>query len=357
MNKLLLHFKKLDWILIIAACFLTGIGILSLYSSGFNFERQIIFLIIGFFLMLGVSFFDFRILKESSFLILLFYFIFILLLIGLLFFASEIKGASRWYRLGSFSFAPLEIGKIFLVILLAKYFSSKHAEMYKLQHIFVSGLYILIPALLVFLQPDFGSFLLLIFLWLGILIVSGIKLKHFLILLLIGLLLFSLAWTSFLKDYQKARIINFLSPEADPLGAGWSQRQSKIAIGAGGLLGQGIGSGSQTQLGFLSEPHTDFIFAAIAEEFGFLGVFLIFIFFIILLQRIIKISLFHNSNFTRLFSLGFAIILICQFIINIGMNLGVLPVVGLPLVFISYGGSSLIFTFLGLGILQSIKSH
>ncbi|MDD5606656.1 MAG: rod shape-determining protein RodA [Candidatus Pacebacteria bacterium] len=355
--KFLLHLKKMDWGLNICAVLLSIIGIVSLYSSGYSFEKQIVFLMIGLLLMLGMSFFDFRILKDNSYLILILYFLFILLLVGLFLFAPQIKGAARWYRFGFISFDPLEFGKLVLIILLAKYFSSKHVEMYKLQHILVSGFYIFVPALLIFLQPDFGSVLILIVLWSGILLVSGIKLKHFIILILIGLILFSLSWLYFLKDYQRSRIINFLSPEIDPLGAGWSQRQAKIAIGAGGFWGQGIKSGSQTQLGFLPEPHTDFIFAAIAEEFGFLGVFILFLFFIILIQRIIKIALFYESNFIRLFSLGLAIVLISQFIINIGMNLGLLPVVGLPLILVSYGGSSLVFTFLGLGILQSIKLH
>ncbi len=353
--KILLHLKKMDWVLIFAALFLTGMGILSLYSSGYAFERQIVFLMIGLLLMISFSFFDFRAFKENSFLILFLYFVFIFLLLGLFFFAPQTKGAIRWYRIGGISFAPLEPTKIILIILLAKYFSTKHIEMYRLKHILISGFYILIPAFLVFRQPDLGSVIVLIILWVGMLLISGIKLKHFLVLTLIAIILVSLSWSFILRDYQKARIVNFLSPDIDPLGMGWSQKQSKIAIGAGGLLGQGLMSGSQTQLGFLSEPHTDFIFAAIAEEFGLLGVSFLFFFFFLLIQRIIKISFSHDSNFTRLFALGFAILLMSQFVINIGMNLGLLPVVGLPLILISYGGSSLVFTFLGLGILQSIK--
>ncbi len=354
--KILLHLKKIDWVLVVSALLLSSLGILSLYSSGNAFVKQIIFLAIGLFLMIAVSFIDFRLLKDNSYLILIFYFSLLLLLLGLFFFAPEIKGAIRWYRFGGIAFDPLEPGKLILVILLAKYFSSKHVEMYKLRHIFVSGLYILFPALLVFLQPDFGSVLVLVAFWIGILLVSGIKLKHFVILLLIGLILFGFIWAFFLQDYQRTRIISFLSPDLDPLGSSWSQRQSKIAIGAGGLLGQGLKSGSQTQLGFLSEPHTDFIFAAIAEEFGLMGVFIIFLSFIVLVQRIMKIAFSHDSNFARLFSLGFVIILIFQFIINVGMNLGVFPVVGLSLILVSYGGSSLVFTFIGLGIIQSFQS-
>ena len=229
--------------------------------------------------------------------------------------------------------------------------------MYRIKHIILSGVYVLIPFILIFFQPDFGSAIILIFLWVGILIVSGIKLSHFLILVLCGLLIFSLAWSFLIKDYQKQRIISFLAPQFDPLGIGWNQMQSKIAIGSGGIFGQGIGRGSQTQYGFLPEPQTDFIFASIAEETGLFGVGVLFALFLILISQIIKIALFARENFSRLFASGFAILLVSQFFIHIGMNLGILPIIGISLPLVSYGGSGLIATFLGIGILQSIKTH
>jgi len=230
--------------------------------------------------------------------------------------------------------------------------------MYKLQHIIFSGIYVFLPSLLIFFQPDLGSVIILFCLWVGILIISGIKLKHFFILILLGLVIFSFSWFFLLKDYQRARIIGFFVPkEADYLGIKWSQEQAKIAIGSGGIFGQGIKKGSQTQYGFLPESHTDFIFAAIAEEFGLVGVFFVFILFAILLWRIIKISLSSQTNFCRLFSAGFAFILFSQILINIGMNLSLLPVVGISLPLISYGGSNLIAVFVGLGILESMRIH
>ena len=361
MKFLINYFKKSDLFLTLSAFLLSMIGLISMYSYSVSrgdfliFKKQIIFLIIAFFVMTIVSFFDWRAFKENSYLILALYFIFIVLLIGLFFFAPEIKGSQRWYRLGPVSFDPLEFGKIVLIILLAKYFSMRHVEMYKLQHILLSGFYILVPSVIVFFQPDMGSAMILVSLWVGVLFISGIKLKHFLILFLCGIITLALGWNFFLRDYQKDRVLSFISPESDPLGSGWSQIQSKIAIGSGGFWGQGITSGSQLQHGFLSEPHTDFIFAAIAEEMGFLGIMILFFFFFFLIWRIIRIIFYSRSNFPRLFASGFLIVLISQFIINIGMNLGVLPVVGLPLPFVSYGGSSLIFLFLGIGILQSIK--
>jgi len=158
-----------------------------------------------------------------------------------------------------------------------------------------------------------------------------------------------------MKDYQKERIISFIQPQLEPLGMGWSQQQAKIAIGSAGLFGQGIGKGSQTQYGFLPEPQTDFIFAAIAEETGLIGVSVLLFLFLILVWRILKIAFLSQSNFPRLFAAGFAILLVCQIFIHIGMNLGILPIIGIPLPLVSYGGSNLIVTFIGLGILQSLK--
>jgi len=356
------HFKKLDWILIISAFLLVGFGLVSIYSSSspeedfFIFKKQIIFFGAGVFLMLILSFFDWRSLGENPYLILTFYLLCLGGLAGLFFFAPEIRGVKGWYKLGPISLDPIEFTKIVLIILLAKYFSMRHIEMYRVRHILLSGAYVLIPVILIFLQPDLGSVLILITLWTGVLIISGIKLRHFLILVLCGLLILILSWSFLLKDYQKERILSFLTPY-EPLGVSWSQNQAKIAIGSGGILGQGIGKGSQTQYGFLPEPRTDFIFAAIAEETGLTGVAILLFLFSILTWRIIKIAMFSQTNFPRLFASGFAILLISQIFIHIGMNLGILPIIGISLPLISYGGSSLITVFLGLGILQSINTH
>jgi len=243
-----------------------------------------------------------------------------------------------------------------LIIILAKYFSTRHIEMYRIRHILLSGFYVFLPAALTFLQPDLGSVLILVALWLGVLIVSGIGIRHFLILFFCGILILILAWGFLLKDYQKARIMSFVEP-TDPLGVSWSQNQAKIAIGSGGILGQGFTMGSQTQYGFLPEPQTDFIFAAIAEEFGLIGVSVLFMLFLILIWRIFKIMLLSRSNFSRLFTVGLAIVFISQIFIHIGMNLGIFPIVGISLPLVSYGGSGLITLLAGLGILQSIRNN
>jgi len=362
MSQILIHFKKLDWPIILCAIFLILLGLLSIYSSSkedfLNFKKQIFFFIFGFFLMIGISFLDWRPLKESPYLLLFFYFLCLVSLFLLFFFATEIRGTKSWYKIGFFSIDPTEFTKIVLLLVLAKYFSMKHVEMYRIVHILISGLYVLAPSILIFLQPDLGSVLVLISIWIGVLIISGIKVRHFFLLLLFAILLFSLGWKVFLKEYQKERILSFLFPHlADPLKVGWSQNQAKIAIGSGGIFGKGIEKGSQVQLGFLPEPQTDFIFAAIAEEMGFLGVSTIFLLFSILIWRIFKISLLARSNFVRIFSLGYAFLLISQIFIHIGSNVGLLPVIGIPLPMISYGGSSLLANLIGLGIVQSFKTH
>lgn len=362
MNSFFLHFKKLDWVLIVVLVLLVSIGLISIYSSSLgredfsNFKKQIIFFIIGIFLMLTLSLVDWRVFRESSYSILILYLLCLISLGGLFFFAPEIRGVKSWYKIGPFSFDPTEFTKIILIILLAKYFSMRHVEMYRIRHILLSGLYILIPIILIFFQPNLGSVLILISLWIGILTISGIRLRHFLVLFLCGFLIFILSWFFLMKDYQKERIISFLVP-TDPLGLSWNQNQAKIAIGSGGLLGQGFFKGSQTQYGFLPEPQTDFIFSAFAEETGLIGTSFLLFLFSVLIWRISKIAISSQSNFPRIFASGLSIILISQIFIHIGMNLGILPIIGIPLPLVSYGGSSLIAHFIGLGILQSIKSH
>jgi len=360
MGFYLSHLKKLDWGMIIATVAITCFGLAGIYSYGLakhdfsNFEKQFIFFMVGGALMLAVSFFDYRILRNNSYLILTLYFICLLLLAGLQFFAPSIRGTRGWYRLGILSFDPIEPAKIVLIILLAKYFSMRHAQMYRFRHIILSGIYVALPAFLIFIKPDLGGAMVVVLIWLGILMVSGIKLKHFLILVICFLLASGFAWSFVLKDYQKGRIISFIFPY-DVLGGSWSQTQAKVAIGSGKLVGKGIGNDSQVQYGFLPESHTDFIFSAIAEEWGMLGVLILFALYIFLILRILKIAIESETNFPRLFAVGFAIMLIVQFVINIGMNLSMLPVVGIYLPFVSYGGSGLIANFISVGILQSIK--
>jgi rod shape determining protein RodA len=354
-------FKKIDWPLISPAIFLTLLGLLSIYSSSLgrgeflSFEKQIIFFVVSFFLAIFLNFFDLRFLKTNSYLVLSLYFLSIFSLLGLLFFGTEMRGVRGWYKVGNFSLDPMPFSAIILIIVLAKYFSSRHITLQKFAPILFSGVYAIIPVGLVLLQPDLGSSLILISVWLGVVIFSGIKLRHFLILILIFLLIFGLSWKFWLKDYQKQRILSFLNPQIDKKGIAWSSNQSKIAIGSGGIFGKGIGKGSQTQYGFLPEPKTDFIFSALAEETGFLGISFLFLAFLFLFWRTVKISFLASDNFTRLFACGFSFLILSQSFINIGMCLGLVPVIGIPLPFVSYGGSQLLAFYFGLGILMSLE--
>src|SRR3989344_3348421 len=357
MNFIVSHIKKLDWILVGSAALLAIFGLAGIYSASqasgdfLNFQKQLAFFMAGFLLMIAVSFFDYRILKNNSYLILAIYFICLAFIAGLYFFAPIIRGTRGWYKIGLLTLDPNEPIKIILIVLLAKYFSMRHVEMYKFRHIILSGVYVLLPAILIFLKPDLGGVTVLLFMWIGILMISGIKIKHFLILSFCFVLIAGFSWQFLLKDYQKGRVVAFLFPY-DVLGSSWSQTQTKIAIGSGKILGEGFGKGSQVQYGFLPEPHTDFIFSVLAQEWGFLGIGLFFILYLLLIWRILKIAIEAESNFPRLFAIGFAIVLITQFTINIGMNLALLPVVGIYLPFVSYSGSGLVANFISLGILQ-----
>jgi len=252
--NLVLHLRRLDWPLLICIVLLIGIGLIALYSSSLgggsflNFKKQLIFAGIGLFFVFFVSFIDWRILRNESYLIFGLYILGCFALAGLFFFAPEIRAIKGWYKVGPVSIDPIEFMKIVLIILLAKYFSIRHIEVYRIRHIFFSGLYILIPATLIFFQPDLGQVLILFALWLLILLISGIKIRSFLLLLLGLLLILGLCWSFLIKDYQKERILSFAVPQFEPLGAGWSRVQAKIAIGSGGILGQGMGQGSFLQL-------------------------------------------------------------------------------------------------------------
>ena len=358
MNGILNHIRKLDLILVGSSSLLVAIGLVSIHGGvgGTAFQRQAIFFVLGLLIMIAVSFVDWRVFKEDSYLILFLYSIGITLLLGLFVFAPVIRGVRRWYDLGIVSFDPVEYVKLILIILLAKYFSSRHVEMYKFSHIVLSGIYVAIPSMITFFQPDLGSAIIFVSLWLGILLVSGIKTKHLIILLLVGIMVFSLVWAFALKDYQRARLTGFLQPRVDPQGINWNPEQARIAIGNGGMFGQGIGEGSQTRYGFLPETESDFIFSAIAEETGFAGVLVLMALFLTVIWRVLKTALSAPDNFSRLFCSGMVVLLIAQVCINIGMNLGLLPIVGIPLPFVSYGGSNLVFTFIALGIVQGIRS-
>jgi len=353
------HLRKLDWKLIFIVLLLSGVGLLTIYGIGspesvFSFKKQLSFLGLGLISMFGLSFFDYRIFKNHSFVLFLLYLFSLTSLIFVLF-SQDIKGASSWFHLGYVNFEPTEFVKIIVILFLAKYFSLRHIELYRIRHLLVSGFYVALLVAIVLLQPDFGSAMVLLSIWFGMVVVSGIKIRHLGVLFLIIVLLLISSWFLVLEDYQKQRIATFLNPQEDPYGGGYHISQSLIAVGSGGLFGQGMGDNSQAGLRFLPEQHTDFIFATLAEQRGLIGVVFLLLCFGGLFWRIIKIALSSSNNFSRLFVSGLAIMIFVQVVINIGMNVAILPITGLTLPFVSYGGSSLISVFLALGILQSIK--
>lgn len=321
----------------------------------FYFKKQLIFVAIGFFIMFALAFFDYRAIKSHSSFTIIIYLITLFALFAVLVVGRKIRGHTGWFSFAGISFAPVEMAKLAVILLLAKYFSLRHIELYRIRHLVTSFFYAGLPVFLVLLQPDLGSAFIILIIWLGIVIVSGIRFRHLVTILLIGAICFSAAWAFALKDYQKERILTFLNPQKDPLGYSYNLRQAVIATGSGQIWGRGLDNATQTRLHFLPEAHTDFIFAVVAEEFGFAAVVFLFLLFALLIYRVIKIGVLATDNFSKLFSLGVSLMFLCQIVINVGMNLGAMPIIGIPLPFMSYGGSAALINFVSLGILQSMR--
>lgn len=350
---------NIDWLLVLFTLPILGAGLITMSSfTGEEsfFLRQIIWVVISLGIFFMFAHIDFRFLKQSNVLLGL-YLGFVSLLALLFVFGSTIKGARGWFDLGFFSFQPVEFMKLILILVLAKYFSRRHVEIKNIKHLFISGVYMLVPFVLVFLQPDFGSAMIILAIWFGMTLVSGISKKHILVVFSLGVAAFLIMWFGVLADYQKARITNFLNPLADIQGTGYNAYQSTIAVGSGQLIGKGVGYGTQSRLKFLPEYQTDFIFAAFAEEWGFLGAILLLFLFMLVVWRILRSAMYGASNFEILFALGFAIMIIAHVTINVGMNIGLLPVTGITLPFMSHGGSHVLMTFIGLGILMGLRKN
>lgn len=350
---------KIDWVLFLATLPLLAAGLVTMKSfvgESVFFEKQILWIGISLVAFFVASFIDWRFLRRrwvSATLFLL-----SLGILALLLFLGEVtKGAASWFDFGAFSFQPSDPIKIALIIILSKYFSRRHIEIAHVRHILVSGFYAVAIFILVFLQPDFGSAIIIFFIWLGMVLVSGISKKHLLAVFLIGLVIFGILWGFVFAPYQKARIITFIHPLTDVSGAGYNALQSTIAVGSGELLGKGVGYGTQSRLEFLPEYETDFIFAAFSEEWGFLGVLLLFILFGVVIWRIILNAMHGATNFEILFGLGLAIMFMSHFFVHVGMNIGLLPITGTTIPFMSYGGSHLLTEFIGLGILMGMRKY
>ena len=279
-------------------------------------------------------------------------------LLGVLTILGKVShGAESWFSFGFFSFQPSDFAKIALIIILAKYFSRRHIEIANIRHILVSGFYAFVIFIMVLSHPDLGSAMIIFFIWLGMVMVSGISKKHLFSMIAIGAIALTLLWSFGFKEYQKNRIRSFVNPLSDIHGIGYNAYQSTIAVGSGGLLGKGLGYGTQSRLKFLPEYQTDFIFAAFAEEWGFVGVIIIFAMYGLLVVRIIMNAMLGATNFEILFGVGVAVYFIVHIIVNVGMNLQLLPVTGTPLPFMSYGGTHLLMEFSALGLLMAMRGY
>ncbi len=376
--------RDLDWKLLAIAIILSIIGLMSIYSathyrgsamfdsSGdlFNISsslwfKQLIWLLISLVVAVFMANFNYQRFWDLAWFL---YVTSLVLLILVLLIGEEKSGAKRWLDFGQFSVQPAELAKISIIILLARYFSKLMSYQFSdsayrsrayviSKTVLVPILIVFIPVLLIIKQPDLGSSIVLLPILLIILFCAHIPLKLFSGLIVLGAGVMPFLW-HFLKPYQQRRLLVFLNPNMDPLGAGYTITQSKIAIGSGQVLGKGWLAGSQNQLNFLPERHTDFIFSIIAEEWGFLGSLAIMCLYFLLIWRIIEIISKTNDLFGRLICVGLVAFLSFQILVNIAMTSGIMPVVGLPLPFVSYGGSSLLLSFFCIGIALNIsKQH
>ena len=351
--------KGLDWSILLAVLPLLLGGMATMVSFTGNsslFDKQLLWVLVGLVVAIGISRIDVRFLRDSRYVVLAFG-LSLALLILVLIFGKTVKGAKSWFDFGGFSFQPTDIVKLLVIIVLAKYFARRHVAIAQFKHLLISALYALVPIGLILLQPDFGSAMIVALLWLGMALVSGISKKHILIVIGALAVVFTLSWFFVFKPYQKARIISFINPTSDIRGSGYNAYQSVIAVGSGGALGKGLGYGTQSRLNFLPEYETDFVFAAFSEEWGFVGSVLVLFCFCFLLWRIKVHASRGASNFETLFCVGYMLLLFGHIVVNIGMNIGIMPVTGIPLPFMSYGGSHLLGEFIGLGIVLSMTRY
>lgn len=361
-NKARLQFRRTDFILLAATGFLAALGLLILYSSGIqsgltgsqlDTSRQILYVLVGFVLLWVFARLDYSILKSYSRFI---YIIMIGMLLIVEIFGATRLGATRWINLGFFQFQPSEFAKLALTIVLAKFFSVNYDQSDKLKYLIYSMLYLLPPLALVVLQPDLGTGMVLVVIWLVMALLSRAKKRYFIIMAAAFLIAIPVIYPR-LAPYQRQRITTFIDPTANPSGTGYNVNQAIIAVGSGGTFGQGLSSGSQSQGNFLPSQHTDFIFAVLSEKLGFLGAVVCIALYCVLVIRALWIAKNSSDRFGTFLGAGIATMFAFHVVINIGMNIGILPVTGIPLPFISAGGTSMLISLISVGILESIYAR
>ncbi len=353
-----LYSKSVDWWLLLSVLLLVALGLVGIYSVDLSrggeliyFKKQLIAGGIGFVLLVLAGFRQYSFFRYTA---KLWYLASLLLLVGVLFFGRTIRGTTGWFVVMGFSFQPVEVAKVGLILMLG-YVIANFGRRFE-RPLFFYGTLIISAALmgLVMLQPDLGSAVMLGTVWFGIMLLVGARRWH--VLSLVGgvIALGILAWFFLLQPYQKDRLLTFMDPARDPLSSGYNVNQSIIAVGAGQVLGRGLGFGSQSQLRFLPEAQTDFIFSVIGEELGFVGVVVLLTLYGVLIWRLVRIIRETTDDFVAVVVSGIAILFFTQFFVNIGANIGILPVTGVTLPFVSSGGSSLMINLLLVGIAQSM---
>jgi rod shape determining protein RodA len=351
--------SAVDWWLVLAIVPILAAGLITMHSFTDDTSyalHQFIWIGLSLAVFFGIGFVDVRFLRSTWVSVSLF--VMSVGLLSALFILGKVShGAASWYSFGAFSFQPSDFAKIALIIILAKYFSRRHIEIANIRHILVSGFYTFVFFVLTLVHPDLGSAMIIFLIWLGMIVVSGISKKHLFSMIGLALVAFLLLWTFAFKEYQKDRIRNFVNPLSDIHGAGYNAYQSTIAVGSGGLFGKGVGYGTQSRLKFLPEYQTDFIFAAFSEEWGFTGVVILFSLYGIIIWRIVRNAMRGATNFEILFGAGVAVFFVVHIVVNVGMNIHLLPVTGTPLPFMSYGGTHLLSEFAALGILMAMRRY
>ncbi len=353
------HLRRFDWVLAGSAAVLLALGVMAIASLALSHDppdwrhatKHLVFIALGIAVLFFGSSIDYRALRAGSRSI---YCAGIVLLLLVLFFGVTIRGTRGWFAWGGMTWQPVEFIKIVLLIFLARYFEQWARDIDRIRHILLSGAGVFLVIALIIIQPDMGSALLLFAVWFGMLVVVGIRRRHFFTLMAIGVAVVAIAWLFLLHDYQRARILTFFDPSRDPLGQGYNTTQATIAIGSGRFLGRGFGFGSQSQLRFLPEAETDFVFAVIAEELGFVGTALLLSMWMLFFWRMLAAIRNAHDDFALFFLLGSLLLFFVEASVTIGMNVGLLPVTGITLPFVSYGGSSLLAHFMILAVIESI---
>jgi len=350
--------QKFDWVLLLLVFVVISIGLAAIYSVDLSrgvdliyFPTQITALVLGLIILTIAANIHISVYQRNAKVALV---VAILLLIGVLFFGTTIRGTTGWFRFGGFSFQPAEIAKLAFVLFMAYWMDLYHRQFFRWQFVVSSGIVVMMIIGLIMLQPDLGSGFLIGATWFGFLLISNTKKRYIFGIIGAGVIATLIGWFFLFKPYQKDRLLTFINPNIDPLGSGYNVTQSIIAIGSGNFFGRGLGFGSQSQLHFLPESQTDFIFSVIGEELGFIGIFVLLTLIALILWRMLLIAHKANDDFKSYLVAGIAILLFVQTVVNIGGAIGALPVTGVPLPFVSYGGSSLILNLLLVGIVEAV---